>query len=87
MPACERCNASKCDRPWLAWYRAQPFHSPERELKIEAHLASALVTVPPGIEIAFDPRQRTEPIDPSEDPSYLIAIGELDPAEWQGVAA
>lgn len=34
VPACRRCNSSKCDRPVEIWYRAQPFFSEERLAKV-----------------------------------------------------
>lgn len=36
VPACARCNSSKCDRDIIAWYQKQPFYSIERLLKIHS---------------------------------------------------
>lgn len=36
VPACPRCNNAKGNKEWLAWYRAQPFHSEKRERDIAA---------------------------------------------------
>jgi 5-methylcytosine-specific restriction endonuclease McrA len=38
VPACPSCNGAKSDRPWLTWYRAQPFYSDARARDIAALL-------------------------------------------------
>jgi hypothetical protein len=34
IPACKSCNHAKGSSDWLAWYRMQPFHSLEAEMRI-----------------------------------------------------
>lgn len=36
VPACTRCNSSKCDHDIIEWYQKQPFYSVERLLKIHS---------------------------------------------------
>lgn len=36
VPACPHCNSSKSDRDIVAWFKAQPFYTEEKLLKIHA---------------------------------------------------
>lgn len=38
IPACQKCNVSKLDRDFFAWYPAQPFYSKLREKRILKYL-------------------------------------------------
>lgn len=42
VPACLRCNSSKCARPVEDWYRHQPFFTEERWRKIQRHCTAAV---------------------------------------------
>lgn len=35
IPACKKCNRGRQNKEWKTWFRAQPFHTVEREKKIE----------------------------------------------------
>lgn len=40
VPACKDCNSSKRDKPWLSWYKHQPFYSFSQQQRIQSILAS-----------------------------------------------
>lgn len=41
VPACQRCNSSKKDKNWLAWYQQQEFYRSERAKKISEYITFA----------------------------------------------
>jgi hypothetical protein len=43
IPACKTCNHSKGSTDWVAWFRMQPSHSLEAELKIKHWLQTGEV--------------------------------------------
>lgn len=46
VPACKRCNSSKCAKDPKEWYEAQPFYSAERLLKILMWLTGYGLLIP-----------------------------------------
>ena len=42
VPACKRCNSSKAARPFLEWYRAQPFYNEEREKHVLEYIGKEI---------------------------------------------
>jgi 5-methylcytosine-specific restriction endonuclease McrA len=42
VSCCLRCQSSKGSRPWLEWFRAQPFHCGLREAAITRWLAASV---------------------------------------------
>lgn len=38
VPACRRCNGAKSSTDWWGWFRAQAWHCPERERRIDGWL-------------------------------------------------
>jgi 5-methylcytosine-specific restriction endonuclease McrA len=38
VPACRRCNGAKSSTDWREWFRAQAWHCPEREGRIDGWL-------------------------------------------------
>lgn len=38
IPACRRCNGAKSSTDWREWFRAQAWHCPEREGRIDGWL-------------------------------------------------
>ena len=42
MPACKRCNSSKCTTEMLSWYKRQPFFNQERLDKILRYLQEVI---------------------------------------------
>jgi 5-methylcytosine-specific restriction endonuclease McrA len=35
VPACRRCNGAKGSADWREWFKSQPWHCPERALRID----------------------------------------------------
>jgi hypothetical protein len=42
IPACGRCSCKRNNRPWLSWFRAQPFYSKRRENRIKRVLKGGI---------------------------------------------
>ena len=42
IPACKRCNSSKCATEMLSWYKRQPFFNHERLNKILRYLQEVI---------------------------------------------
>ncbi|WP_179394718.1 HNH endonuclease [Lacticaseibacillus absianus] len=83
VPACQRCNSSKKDRQWLAWFGKQKFYDKQRAAKITDYIDLMLRLPKKSPQPKLTVTKRVTKYVPPDTAAMIYWLKVRDPDHWQ----
>ncbi|WP_338217130.1 HNH endonuclease signature motif containing protein [Lacticaseibacillus salsurivasis] len=82
VPACQRCNSSKNDRQWLAWFGKQKFYDKQRAAKISDYIDLMLRLPKKSPQPKLTVTKKVTKFVPPDTAAMIYWLKVRDPEHW-----